>query len=121
MNSGKLIFSQLTSYLPIKSFRRCVARYRGSHKVQNFSCWDQYLFMTFAQLNYRESLRDIQACLRAMQGKLSHMGIRGKVSKSTLADANEGRDWRIYADFAQILIHHVRALYVDEDFGFELE
>ena len=121
MNTGKIVFSQLTSYLPIKAFRRCVARYRGSHKVQSFSCWDQYLCMAFAQLTYRESLRDIQACLRAMQGKLYHMGIHGKVSKSTLADANEGRDWRIYADFAQILIHHARALYVDENFGVELD
>ena len=121
MNTGKIVFSQLTSYLPIKAFRRCVTRYRGSHKVQSFSCWDQYLCMAFAQLTYRESLRDIQVCLRAMQGKLYHMGIRGKVSKSTLADANESRDWRIYADFAQILIHHARALYIDEDFGVELD
>ncbi len=121
MNSGKLVFSQLTLYLPIKAFRRCVARYRGSYKVQSFSCWDQYLCMAFAQLTYRESLRDIEACLRAMQGKLYHMGIRGNVSKSTLADANENRDWRIYADFAQILIHHARSLYIDEDFGVELE
>lgn len=121
MNSGKLVFSQLTSYLPIKAFRRCVKRYRGSHKVQSFSCWDQFLCMAFAQLTYRESLRDIQVCLRAMQSKLYHMGIRGKVSKSTLADANEKRDWRIYADFAQVLIHHARSLYSDEDFGVELE
>ncbi|MBD3374346.1 IS4 family transposase [candidate division KSB1 bacterium] len=121
MNSGKLVFSQLTSYLPMKAFRRCVARYRGSYKVQSFSCWDQYLCMAFAQLTYRESLRDIEVCLRAMQGKLYHMGIRGNVSKSTLADANENRDWRIYADFAQILIHHARSLYIDEDFGVELE
>ena len=121
MNSGKLVFSQLTSYLPMKAFRRCVARYRGSYKVQSFSCWDQYLCMAFAQLTYRESLRDIEVCLRAMQGKLYHMGIRGNVSKSTLADANENRDWRIYADFAQILIHHARSLYIDEDFGVEIE
>ena len=121
MNSGKLVFSQLTSYLPLKAFRRCVARYRGSHKVQSFTCWDQYLCMAFAQLTYRESLRDIEACLRAMQNKVYHMGIRGKISKSTLADANENRDWRIYADFAQILIHHARSLYSDEDFGVELE
>jgi len=121
MNSGKLVFSQLTSYLPIKAFRRCVKRYRGSHKVQSFSCWDQFLCMAFAQLTYRESLRDIQVCLRAMQSKLYHMGIRGKVSKSTLADANEKRDWRIYADFAQVLIYHARSLYSNEDFGVELE
>ena len=121
MNTGKLVFSQLTSYLPIKAFRRCVKRYGGSHKVQSFSCWDQYLCMAFAQLTYRESLRDIQVCLRAMQAKLYHMGIRSKVSKSTLADANEKRDWRIYADFAQVLIHHARSLYSDEFFGVELE
>lgn len=100
MNTGKLVFSQLTSYLPIKAFRRCVARYRGSHKVRSFSCWDQFLCMAFAQLTYRESLRDIQVCLRAVQGKLYHMGIRSNISKSTLADANENRDWRIFADFA---------------------
>ena len=121
MNSGKLVFSQLTSYLPMKAFRRCVERYRGSYKIQSFSCWDQYLCMAFAQLTYRESLRDIQVCLRAMQSKLYHMGIHGKVSKSTLADANEKRDWRIYADFAQVLIHHARSIYSNEDFGLELE
>ena len=121
MNSGKLVFSQLTSFLPLKSFRRCVTRYRGSHKIQSFTCWDQFLCMAFAQLTYRESLRDIEACLRAMQNKLYHMGIRGKISKSTLADANENRNWRIYADFAQVLIHHARSLYSDEDFSVELE
>jgi hypothetical protein len=120
MNTGKIVFSQLMSYLPIKSFRCCVKRYHGSHKVQSFTCWDQFLCMAFAQLTYRESLRDIESCLRAMQGKLYHMGIHGKVSKSTLADANENRDWRIYADFAQVLINHARSLYSNEDFGVEL-
>ena len=121
MNSDTIIFSQLTSHLPIKTFRRCVHRYRGNYKVQSFSCWDQFLCMAFAQLTYRESLRDIESCLRSMRAKLYHMGIRGNVSRSTLADANEKRDWRIYADFAQTLIHHARALYIDEDLGVELD
>lgn len=120
MNSGQTVFSQLISYLPIKSFRRCVNKYRGNYKVQSFSCWDQFLCMIFAQLTYRESLRDIESCLRSMQGNLYHMGIRGKVSRSTLADANENRDWRIYAEFAQILIQQARELYHDEDLGIEL-
>ena len=121
MNSDTIVFSQLTSYLPIKTFRRCVHRYRGNYKVQSFSCWDQFLCMAFAQLTYRESLRDIESCLRSMRAKLYHMGIRGNVSRSTLADANEKRDWRIYADFAQTLIHQARALYIDEDIGVELD
>ena len=121
MYSGKLVFSQLTSYLPMKAFRRCVERYRGEHKVRTFSCWDQFLCMAFAQITYRESLRDIEACLRSMQSKLYHMGIRGRVSRSTLADANETRDWRIYADFAHILIDTARRLYHDDDFGVELD
>jgi len=121
MYSGQTVFSQLTSYVPIKSFRRCVKRYRGDYKVQSFSCWDQFLCMVFAQTTYRESLRDIEACLRSMPGKLYHMGIRGKVSRSTLADANENRDWRIYADFALILIDIARKLYQDDDFGLELD
>ena len=121
MYSGKVVFSQLTSHLPIKAFRRCVRRYRGDRKVRSFSCWDQFLCMAFAQITYRESLRDIEACLRSMQGKLYHMGIHGKVSRSTLADANEKRDWRIYADFALILIDIARELYGDDDFGVELD
>ena len=121
MYSGKLIFAQLTSHLPIKAFRRCVKRYRGDHKIKSFTCWDQFLCMAFAQLTFRESLRDIESCLRSLQNKLYHMGFRGKVSRSTLADANENRDWRIYADFAQILIHHARILYSDDDFGVELK
>jgi len=108
-------------FLPLSEFRKCVARYRGEYKVQKFSCLDQFLCMAFAQLTYRESLRDIEAVLRAAQPKLYHMGIRCRVSRSTLADANETRDWRIYADFAQILIAEARQLYAGEDFGVELE
>ena len=121
MYSGQIVFSQLTSHVPIKSFRRCVERYHGQYKVQSFSCWDQFLCMAFAQITYRESLRDIEVCLRSMQSKLHHMGIRGKVSRSTLADANENRDWRIYADFALLLIDIARKLYQDDDFGVELD
>jgi len=120
MYSGKLVFAQLTSYLPIKAFRRCVKKYRGDHKVKSFSCWDQFLCMAFAQLTFRESLRDIESCLRSLRNKLYHMGLRCKVSRSTLADANEKRDWRIYAEFAQRLIHQARLLYRDDDFGLEL-
>lgn len=121
MNTGKIILSQIMSYLPTYEFRRCVQRYRGNHKVKYFSCWDQYLCMAFAQLSFRESLRDIITCLRAMQNKLYHTGIRGNISKSTLADANENRDWRIYADFAQILISQARHLYKDDPFGVEID
>lgn len=121
MHNGKLIFSQLVSFLPKYEFLKCVARYRGHHKVRHFSCWDQFLCMSFAQLTYRESLRDIEACLRSMQSKLYRMGFRSKISRSTLADANEKRDWRIYADFAQLLIHQARALYSNDDFGIELD
>jgi len=102
-------------------FRSCVRRYHGNYKVQNFSCLDQYLCMAFAQLTYRQSLRDIEACLRAVTSKLYHMGIRARVSRSTLAYANETRDWRIYADFAQVLIHIARSLYVNDEFGVELD
>jgi len=121
MNTGKTILSQIMSYLPTYEFRRCVHRYRGNHKVKSFSCWDQYLCMVFAQLSFRESLRDIITCLRAMQNKLYHTGIRGNISKSTLADANENRDWRIYADFAQILISRARHIYKDDPFGVEID
>lgn len=121
MNFGKLVFSQLTSFLNIKAFQRCVKRYNGNHKVRSFSCWDQFLCMVFAQLTYRESLRDIEACLRSAADNLYHMGIRSTVSRSTLADANESRDWRIFADFALIVIDHARALYKNEDFGVELD
>ncbi len=120
MNSGKSIFAQLMDFLPSKAFRRCVKRYRGDYKLQTFSCWDQFLCMAFAQLTYRESLRDIEACLRAQQTKLYHLGIRGQVSRNTLAHANSVRDWRIYADFAQVLITRARVLYADDSFGVEL-
>jgi Domain of unknown function (DUF4372) len=120
MYSGKLVFSQLMHHLPMHSFRRCVGRYRGEHWIKSFSCLDQYLCMAFAQLTYRESLRDIEACLRAQRPKLYHMGICGHVSRATLADANERRDWRIHADFAQDLIAIARRLYRDDVFGIEL-
>jgi len=121
MNSGRSVFSQLMDFLPKYDFIRCVDRYDGNHRVRSFSCLDQYSCMAFAQLTYRESLRDIECCLRAMREKLYHMGIRGKISRSTLADANEKRDWRIYCDFAQVLIHVARRLYADDDFGLELK
>jgi len=121
MYSGRLVFSQLMDFLPIHDFRRCVNRYQGNYRTRSFSCLDQFLCMAFAQLSYRESLRDIESCLRAMQSKLYHVGIRGRVSKSTLAYANENRDWRIYADFAQVLINIARDLYAKEDFGVELD
>ena len=120
MYSGRLVFSQLMDYLPRHEFGKCVNRYRGNHKVQKFPCMEQYLCMAFAQLTYRESLRDIETCLRAMQPKLYHAGIRNRVARSTLADANEKRDWRIYADFAQVLIGIARPLYAKEDLGVEL-
>ena len=120
MNSGKSIFAQLMDFLPSKAFRRCVKRYQGDYKLKTFSCWDQFLCMAFAQLTYRESLRDIEACLRAQQTKLYHLGIRGQVSRNTLAHANSVRDWRIYADFAQVLITRARVLYADDSFGVEL-
>lgn len=121
MHLGKLVFAQITQHLPLTTFRRCVARYGGEHKVKSFSCLDQYLCMAFAQLTYRESLRDIQACLRAQASKLYHMGIKARVSRSTLADANEVRDWRIHAEFAQSLIGIARPLYASEPFGVDLK
>jgi hypothetical protein len=121
MNSGQTIFSQLMDFLPSYEFRQCVERYNGNYKVKSFSCWDQFLSMAFAQLTYRESLRDIQACLRVAQNKLYHMGFRGRISRNTLANANQVRDWRIYADFAQVLIGIARPLYAKDDFGLELE
>src|SRR6266705_1547968 len=120
MNQGKLVFAQLMQHLPLTTFRRCVARYRGERKVQLFSCLAQFLSMALAQLTFRESLRDIEACLRAQHTKLYHLGIRGQVSRNTLAHANSVRDWRIYADFAQVLITRARALYADDSFGVEL-
>ena len=121
MNQGSTVFAQVLDFLPKRQFRRCVARYQGNHRVRTFTCSDQFLCMAFAQLTYRDSLRDIECCLRAMKDKLYHMGIRGKISRSTLADANEKRNWRIYRDFAQILIRHARKLYADEDFGVQLD
>ena len=121
MNTGKTIFSQVMEFLPLYEFRKCVQRYQGDYKVQSFSCMDQFLCMAFAQLTCRESLRDIESCLRFMQPKLYHMGIRGQVSRNTLANANNQRGWRIYADFAQVLIHQARGLYLEDPFGVELE
>jgi hypothetical protein len=121
MNHGRTVFSQLIGFLPDREFRRCVGRYDGDSRLRGFSCWEQYLTMAFAQLTYRESLRDIEACLRAMSGKLYHMGFRGKVARSTLADANESHDWRIYADFAQVLIRMARPLYAHDPIGVDID
>ena len=121
MFAGKLVFAQVMEHLPLHTFRRIVARYAGERKVKTFSCLDQFLCMAFAQLTFRESLRDIEACLRAQQSKLYHLGMRSTVARNTLANANAVRDWRIYADFAQSLIAIARPLYVDEPFGVELQ
>ena len=121
MYTGQTVFSQLLDFLPTYQFRRCVERYQGNYGIKSFSCWDQFLCMAFAQLTYRESLRDIETCMRALQNKLYHIGIRGKISRSTLADANEERDWRIYAEFAQILIHEAKKLYINEPFGVDID
>jgi hypothetical protein len=121
MNRGKLVFAQLMQHLPLTTFRRCVTRYRGAFKVKSFSCLDQFLCMAFAQLTFRESLRDIEVCLRAQSSKLYHLGIRSTVARNTLANANAVRDWRIYADFAQSLIGIARPLYAQESFGVDLQ
>lgn len=121
MQSGKLVFAQVMEHLPLTTFRRCVARYKGEHKVKSFSCLDQYLCMAFAQLTYRESLRDIETSLRAQENKLYHMGIRANISRNTLANANSVRDWRVYADLAQSLITIARRLYAEEPFGVDLK
>ena len=121
MFSGEIVLAQLMEFLPRHEFDRCVRRYRGNRRVREFSCRDQFRCMAFAQLTYRESLRDIETCLRAMGAKLYHAGFRGKIARSTLADANERRDWRIYADFARLLIAKARTLYQDEPFGLELD
>jgi len=121
MNTEPTVFSQLIDFLAIKQFRKCVDHYQGNYYVKSFSCWDQFLCMSFAQLTYRESLRDIESCLRSLKNKLYHMGIRGNISRSTLAYANEKRDWRIYADFAQILIHEAKKLYINEKFGIDID
>ena len=117
MNTGRTLLAQLMDFMPLHEFRKCVQRYRGHHRVQSLSCLDQYLCLAFAQLTYRESPRDIEAYLRALQSKLYHMGIRGRCSRNTLAQANERRDWRIYADFAQVVIHVARSLYANDEFG----
>jgi len=121
MNVGKFVFAQAMDHLPLHAFHRSVQRYRGQHKVKRFSCLDQYLCMAFAQLTYRESLRDIEACLRAQSGKLYHMGFRSVIARNTLSNANATRDWRIYCDFAQSLIATARRLYADEPFALDLK
>lgn len=121
MNQGWTVVSQIIAHLPDRSFRRIVARYQGNRRVRSFSCWDQLLCMTFARITYRESLRDIEACLRALGDGLYHMGLRGRVSRSTLADANEKRDWRIYAEFAQKVITEGRRLQADDPLALELD
>src|SRR3984957_8577463 len=120
MNTGRTVFSQLIEFLPHQQFQKCVDRFGGGRYLKNLSSWDQYLAMAFAQLTYRESLRDIEACLGSVGGKLYHMGFRGKVARSTLAEANESRDWRIFADFAQVLIAAARSLYADDPIGVDL-
>src|SRR6187551_966550 len=120
MHSGKLVFAQLIEHLPLHTFRRCVARYPSRYPVLRFSHLDQFLCMAFAQLTFRESLRDIETCLRANSSKLYHLGIRGGIARSTLADANERRDWRIYQDFTLSLIRTARGLYAHEGFAVEL-
>jgi hypothetical protein len=121
VNSGRTVFSQLIQHLPEKEFQKCVARHNGDSNFRGFSCWDQLLAMAFAQLTYRESLRDIESCLRALGSKLYHMGFRGKVSRSTLADANESHDWRIFAEFAQVLIGIARPLHAHDPIGVDLD
>jgi len=121
MYSGQVVFAQLMDFLPRHDFNACVRRYRGNARVRDFSCRDQFLTMAFAQLTYRESLRDIETCLRAMGQKLYHAGFRSKIARSTLADANHLRDWRIWADFAQVLIHRARALYAKDGFAVSLD
>ena len=120
MNSGRPIFSQLMSWFPIYEFNKCIGRYQGHHRMRTFSCLDQFLCMAFAQLTFRESLHNIETCLRSVQSKLYHVGIHGKISHSTLADANKKRDWRIYSDMAQVFIAKARQLYAKDDFGVAL-
>ena len=121
MHSGRTVFSQLMDFLPLADFRACVARYQGEYRVRSFSCLDQFLTLSFAQLTFRDSLRDIETGLRSMQPRLYHMGFRDPIARSTIAQANEKRDWRIYADFAHTLISTARELYADEDLGLELQ
>jgi hypothetical protein len=121
MHTGQTVFSQLIDFLPEYQFRTCVERYHGNRGLKGFSCWNHFLCMSFAQLTYRESLRDIEACLRSLKSKLYHNGIHCKVSRSTIAYANENRDWRIYADFAYILINEAKKLYINDKFEVELD
>ncbi len=121
MFAGRILFAQVMDHIPPYEFQKCVARYGGASRFRGFSCLDQFLCLAFAQLTFRKSLRDIEACLRSVQNKLYHMGFRGKIARSTLADANEGHDWRIYADFAQVLIHIARPMYASEALGFDLD
>ena len=121
VNTSKILFSQIMDFLPRYHFDKCVKRYAGDYKVRSFFCIHQFYCMAFAQLTYRESLRDIEVCLNAMRNKLYHIGLHGPIAHSTLADANEQRDWRIYADFAQVLVSIARPLYVNEDIGVDLK
>jgi hypothetical protein len=121
MNTGRTVFAQLIAHLSHIEFQKCVARYDGDQHHRNLSCWDQYLAMAFAQFTYRESLRDIEACLGSMRGKLYHMGFRSRIARSTLADANETHDWRIFADFAQHLVGVARPLHVEDPMGVDLD
>ena len=121
MYKDRFIFSQLMDFFPKNEFNKCARRYNGNYRAKTFTCLDQFMCMAFAQLTGRESLRDIETCLRALHPRLYHVGIRGNISRSTLADANEKRDWRIYQDFAQVLITQARSLYVNEDFGVTLD
>jgi hypothetical protein len=121
MNSGRSVFAQLLDFVPKHEFNKCVQRYHGHRRLRKFSCFDQFLCMAFAQFTYRDSLRDIETCLRAMSTNLYHAGFRGKVSRSTLADANEKRDWRIYSDFAHVLIAQARLLYANDAFAADLD
>ena len=121
MNEGRTVFSQIMDFVPLKAFRRCVKKYGGHRKIKSFSCLDQFYSMAFAQLTFRESLRDIQACLRSRKSILYHMGFRSTIARNTLSNANKKRDWRIYAEFAQILIHQARQLYRNDAFGIELK
>jgi hypothetical protein len=121
MNTSPTIFAQIMAFLPMPEFRKCVRRYSGDYRVRKFSCLDQFLCLAFAQLTYRESLRDVESCLQTMKSRLYHMGIRGRVTRTNLAGANEARDWRIYSDFANILINEARRLYRKEDIGLKLK
>jgi hypothetical protein len=121
MNQDQMVFSQIMDFLPIYEFHKCVRRYNGDYRVKNFTCWNQFLCLAFAQLTYRESLRDIESCLNSMSNRLYHMGFKGKVTRTTLADANENRPWHIYADFAQILINRARKLYLNDELSMDLE